>query len=126
MKVGELLLLWVVHKAEIPIIQYRIMNELVHFNLIIIPLLVRVYGVQVLLDVPFEIPPVFLPPIITHLENGHLIFEAAADNLEESVLQVRTALQARGGQEVLAEARVKPGLTHNRIDFALCVLLQVG
>ena len=126
MKVGELLLFWVVHKAQIPVIQYRIMNELVHFNLIIISLLVRVYGVQVLLDVPFEIPTVFLSRIIPHLERCQMVFEAAADNLEESVLQVRTALQARGGQEVLAEPGVEPGLTHNRIDFTLCVLLQVG
>ena len=126
MKVGELLLLWVVHKAQIPVIQYSIMNELVHFNLIIIPLLVRVYGVQILLDVPFEIPPVFLPRIIPPLEHGHMVFEAAADNLQESFLKVRTALQARRDQKVLTEARVEPGLTHNRINFALCILLQVG
>ena len=71
------------------------MNELVRFNLIIIPLLARVYGVQVLSDVPFEIPPVFLPPIIEVLEHGRLVFEAPADHLQESFLQVRMALQAR-------------------------------
>jgi len=94
-EVGKLFLLRTVDQAEIPVFEQRVMNELVHFDLIIILFLTRVYGVQVLLDVPFEIPPVFLPPIIASLEYGHLVFEAPADHLHESFLKVRTALQAR-------------------------------
>lgn len=94
-EVGEIFFLRIVDQAEIPVFEQRAMNELVRFNLIIIPLLTRVYGVQVLLDVPFEIPPVFLPPIIEAIEYGNMVFEAPADDLHESFLQVRTALHAR-------------------------------
>lgn len=74
MEVGELFLLWIVDQAEIPVFEQRVMNELVHFDLIIIPFLTRVYGVQVLPNVPFEISPVFLPPIIEALEYGNMVF----------------------------------------------------
>ena len=92
MAVGELFLLRIVDQAEIPVFEQSVMNELVRFDLIIIPLLARVYGVQVLLDVSFEIPPVFLPPFIEAFEHGNMVFEAPDDDLHESFLKVRTAL----------------------------------